>query len=87
MKEVEWRWEIERNAVSLESCSLGEGEFGRVVKATLTTPDSATGTTVAVKMLKGMIHHQLSVCLSVSLSVCLYLSVVILANTLIIAIL
>jgi len=54
-QEVDWRWEIERRTVLLESCSLGEGEFGRVVKATLISPDSATATTVAVKMLKGLI--------------------------------
>jgi len=53
-QEVDWRWEIDRSEVRLDSCSLGEGEFGRVVKATLMTPDSATGTTVAVKMLKGL---------------------------------
>ena len=52
-QEVDYRWELDRQSVLLDSCSLGEGEFGRVVKATLVSPDSATATTVAVKMLKG----------------------------------
>jgi len=53
---VDSEWEIARSAVRLDSCSLGEGEFGRVVRARLLTDDSITGTTgatVAVKMLKG----------------------------------
>jgi len=54
---LDWRWELDRNAVSFDSSTmLGEGEFGRVVKATLTTPGSAASTIVAVKMLKGSVH-------------------------------
>ena len=54
------RWEIPRCSISLDSCSLGEGEFGRVVKATLVSPDSATGMTVAVKMLKGSVYQSVA---------------------------
>jgi len=56
---LDWRWELDRVAVCLDSSTLlGEGEFGRVVKATLITPGSAAGTgttVVAVKMLKGCV--------------------------------
>jgi len=52
---LDWRWELDRDALCLDSSTLlGEGEFGRVVKATLATPaGAAAASTVAVKMLKG----------------------------------
>jgi len=44
---VDSRWEIERTAVRLESCSLGEGEFGRVVKAKLMNVTVLSATTTS----------------------------------------
>jgi len=53
-QEVDGGWEIARSRICLDSCSvLGEGEFGRVVKATLLNANSGAVDTVAVKMLKG----------------------------------
>ena len=61
IQEVDCEWELDRDAVSVDSsCVLGEGEFGRVVKATLMRSNSAAGVTVAVKMLKGFIHNSLT---------------------------
>lgn len=52
------KWEFPRNRLQFQTI-LGEGEFGKVVKAQASNINGIKGlTTVAVKMLKGKIFLQ-----------------------------
>lgn len=58
---------MSRNQIALES-TIGEGEFGRVVKAKVSNLHDAIGTTVvAIKMLKGESIYQINSSSSFSL--------------------
>jgi proto-oncogene tyrosine-protein kinase Ret len=58
--QIDSKWEINRRTITLDS-TIGEGEFGRVAKASVENLNNSVGfTTVAVKMLKGaLVEHML----------------------------
>ena len=58
---MEAHWEFPRRNLTLD-CVIGEGEFGRVIKAEAANIQGCIGkTTVAVKILKGLYSIKLAV--------------------------
>jgi len=56
--QVEDMWEFPRSNLVFD-CVIGEGEFGRVIRADATNIQGCSGSTiVAVKMLKGLLGFQ-----------------------------